>query len=147
MINYDELSKGKKGYQSTVKAQSIRPINNRVIVTDMHFGEQTTQGGIILTSDDGKDRGIKPRWGKVFAKGPENDDPYNEGDWILVEHGRWTRGFDVELEGFEEAKTMRMVEAESILMWSDEEPQDMLWGDKEGAGPSESINPENFVRA
>ena len=43
----------------------------------MHFGEQVTQGGIILGNDDGKTRGIYPRWAKVFSKGPENKDEYS----------------------------------------------------------------------
>ena len=37
-------------------------------------------------------RGIYPRWGKVFRKGPKNSEPHEEGQWALVEHGRWTRG-------------------------------------------------------
>ena len=48
----------------------LRPIQNRVLVTDMHFGEQKTKSGLIISSDDGETRGIYPRWGKVYAKGP-----------------------------------------------------------------------------
>ena len=94
-------------YQGT-----LTPIHNRVIVTDMDFGEQKTAGGIIIASDDGQSRGIHPRWGKVFAKGHENDDDYQIGDWILVEHGRWSRGVTMEDENG--IKTVvRVVEAES----------------------------------
>jgi len=100
---------------------TLRPISNRVIVSNMHFGEQKTASGLILTSDDGDSRGIYPRWGQVHAKGPENDDDYNIGDWVLVEHGRWTRGIDID-EGDGE-KTLRMVEAESILAFSNEKPE------------------------
>ena len=115
------------GYKITPKVQgTLRPVRNRVIVSDMYFGEQKTKGGLILTSDDGKSRGIYPRWGKVYAKGPENDDPYNVGDWVLVEHGRWTRG--VELDDGTKDQTVRMVEAESILMWSTEKPDDVYIG-------------------
>ena len=144
MLNYEELAKGKKGYQAAIKTKNIRPIHNRVIVSDMNFGEQTTAGGIIISSDDGKDRGIKPRWGKVVSKGPENNDPYEVGDWILIEHGRWTRGFDVDREGNGEYTTMRTVEAESVLMWSDEQPSDVLFGDKDGVGPIDGPKPEDF---
>ena len=97
----------------------------------MHFGDTTTNGGIIVLSDDGKDRGIKPRWGKVYSKGPDNKDEYNVGDWILVEHGRWTRGFDVENDQGD-VQTLRTVEAESVLLWSNEQPKDVLFGNKEG---------------
>ena len=37
----------------------------------MEFGEQRTEGGIIIMSDDGKSMGIHPRWGKVLAVGPK----------------------------------------------------------------------------
>ena len=40
---------------------SLTAVGNRVLVSDMEFGEQTTKGGIILTSDDGNVRGIYPR--------------------------------------------------------------------------------------
>ncbi len=107
-------------YQGT-----LTPIHNRVIVTDMDFGEQKTAGGIIIASDDGQSRGIHPRWGKVFAKGHENDDDYQIGDWILVEHGRWSRGVTMEDENG--IKTVvRVVEAESVLGTSKEKPSDVL---------------------
>ena len=146
MIDYEALAAGKGGGGLTTKveASDIRPIGNRIIVSDMHFGETVTDGGIIITSDDGKDRGIKPRWCQVFSKGKDNDDPYNIGDWILVEHGRWSRGFDVDTKGDGEYKTMRVVEAESVMLWDTEKPQDMLWGDKEGVGDTGQAKAEDF---
>ena len=62
---------------STVRvyqAEDLRPIHDRVLVTEMEFGEQKTSGGIIMPGDDGIARGIHPRWGKVIAKGHENND-------------------------------------------------------------------------
>ena len=117
------------GFKITPKIQGkLSPIKNRVIVSDMNFGEQVTKGGLILTGDDGTTRGIYPRWCKVHAKGPENNDDYEVGDWILVEHGRWTRGIDVD-EGAGEA-TLRMVEAESIMGWSKDKPEDASIGEE-----------------
>ena len=111
------------GFKVTPKIKGkLSPIKNRVIVSDMHFGEQIRKSGLILTGDDGTSRGIYPRWCKVHAKGPENTDEYTVGDWILVEHGRWTRGVDID-EGNGES-TLRMVEAESIMGWSKEPPTD-----------------------
>ena len=110
------------GFKITPKVKGkLKPISNRVIVSNMHFGEQKTASGLILTSDDGDSRGIYPRWGQVHAKGPANDDSYEIGDWVLVEHGRWTRGIDID-EGNGEEVTLRMVEAESILAFSNEKP-------------------------
>ena len=93
------------------KADDIKAIGNRVIVSDMEFGEQVTKGGIIIPSDDGT-RGIYSQDGvKVFRKGPRTM-THEQGQWILVEHGRWTRGLSRILG--DEDMTLRMVEAESI---------------------------------
>jgi len=126
-----------------VSKGNVTPVGNRVIVSDMHFGEMQTKGGILLTSDDGKDRGIKPRWAKVVAKGPKNNDPYEIGHWILIEHGRWTRGFDVEDENGE-VKTLRTVESESVMMWNEERPEDTLFGQYDGAS-ADMHRPEDFM--
>lgn len=123
----------------------LTPINNRVLVSDMAFGDQKTKGGIIIRDDDGTSRGIYPRWGKVYAKGPENTDPYEVGDWILVEHGRWTRGINLKQPNGEELE-IRMVEAESVLGMSDERPDDISIGEEMGdLTKSDNIRPEDFV--
>lgn len=98
------------------------PIRDHVIVEEMDFGEQRTAGGIIIQSDDGKGMGIKPRWSKVYAVGPEQED-VKEGDWILLEHGRWTRGVEVEHDDGT-IKTLRKADNAAILMISDEKPSD-----------------------
>jgi co-chaperonin GroES (HSP10) len=118
-------------------------VGNRVLVTDMHFGEQTTKGGIILGDDDGKTRGIYPRWAKVYDKGPRNTDPYEVGQWVLVEHGRWTRSVKVEV-GNDEVE-IRMVEAESILAMSDEKPNDAQIGGEYADGEHATIDPSVFI--
>lgn len=99
------------------------PLRDKVIVHNMHFGEQRTSGGLIVLGDDGKDRGIYPRWGQVFAVGPEHKEEFGVGDWILVEHGRWTRGILLEVENGEET-TIRMVDNNCIIMWSKDKPSD-----------------------
>ena len=123
---------------------SISAIGNRVLVTHMDFGEQKTAGGLIISSDDGQTRGIYPRWGKIYAKGPQNNDPYGIGDWILIEHGRWTRS--VLLEQKDEDLEVRMVEAESILAWSNEQPETGLRiGAEYSDGEHATIDPSKFV--
>jgi len=127
---------------NTIKGKP-RAIGNRVLVTDMHFGEQTTASGLIISSDNGKERGIYPRWAKVYSKGPKNKDPYEIGQWILIEHGRWTRGMNIDTgEGEME---VRMVETESILAYSDEKPDDLRIGAEHSDGPVD-IDPSAFVR-
>lgn len=103
---------------------TLTPIKDKVIVSDMHFGEQKTKSGLIIKDDNGTTQGIYPRWGRVHAKGPENLDPYQIGDWVLVEHGRWTRSIVID-EGDGE-KELRMIDNECILMYSDVKPDDVF---------------------
>jgi hypothetical protein len=110
----------------------------------MYFGEQKTASGLIIKDDDGTTRGIYPRWAKVYGKGPKNTDPYEIGQWILIEHGRWTRGFKVD-DG-ESKKELRMVEAESIIAYADEKPNDLYIGEEFSNGSSTTINPQDFIR-
>ena len=142
-LDYEAMAAGKPAVPTKVKG-SIRPIHNRVIVKNMNFGEQKTAGGIIITSDDGKDRGIKPRWGQVVSKGKTNTDPYEVDDWVLVEHGRWTRTFQVDVNDDGNYVDMRTVEAESIHAWSDETPEDVAFGSYTDAGDNEAHRPEDF---
>jgi co-chaperonin GroES (HSP10) len=112
---------------STVKGK-LKPLKDKVIVHNMEFGEQRTRFGLVIPGDDGKVTGVHPRWGQVFAKGPDNDDPYNVGDWVLVEHGRWTRGIDYQEDDKNEPIKIRMVETKSIMMWSETKPSDAQMG-------------------
>jgi|TARA_B100001094_G_scaffold45923_1_gene40972 co-chaperonin GroES (HSP10) len=126
---------------------NLTAVGNRLLVSDMHFGEQTTKGGIILGDDDGNVRGIYPRWGKVHSKGPRNKDPYEIGQWVLIEHGRWTRGVTMTNEGEEEI-VLRMVESESVLAYADEKPNDVLMsGSSVGDYAPDAVDPSGFVNA
>lgn len=122
----------------------VRAIQNRVLVTDMYFGEQKTASGLILRNDDGTTRGIYPRWAKVYDKGPKNKDPYEKGDWILIEHGRWTRSFLVENAQGEELE-IRMVESESIIGWQTEKPNDIQIGAEYSDGQTATVDPGSFI--
>lgn len=110
---------------NTIKGK-LKPIKDRVLVSDMYFGEQKTSGGLIISDDDGTTRGIYPRWGHVHAKGPSNNEDYNVGDWILIEHGRWTRSVLID-EGDGEVE-LRMIDADNVLMYSSEKPADVQIG-------------------
>ena len=103
----------------------IRPILNHVIVQDMDFGEQKTRSGIIITNDDGKLHGIKPRWGKVYAVGPKQED-VKEGEWVLIEHGRWTRGHEIEQDDGS-IITLRRADVDAIIAASDQKPSDAYY--------------------
>jgi len=123
----------------------VRAIHEDVLVTGMHFGETKTEGGIIIQSDDAKAHGVKPRWAQVYAKGPENTDPYKVGDWILIEHGRWTRKIEIENEKGEKID-LQKVEVGSILAWQDEAPSNLAYfGEEYSDGATATFDPGMFV--
>ena len=101
--------------------KNLRALHDHVIVTDMGFDERITTGGIVLRKDDGKSQGIRPRWGQVYAVGPDQSE-VTVGQWVCVAHGRWTRGIDVEDETGK--KTLRRIDPNDIMLVSDEQPQD-----------------------
>ena len=110
----------------------LKPLRDNVLVTDMNFEEQTTASGIIIQSDDGKSHGVKSRWARVWAIGPEQQD-VKVGEWIYIDHGRWTRGVKVEDNGQE--IVIRRVETSSILLQADERPSDAYLGMDSGTAP------------
>lgn len=103
------------------RINKLRALNDWVLVCDMEFQERVTQSGIVLRSDDGKGFGIRPRWGRVYAIGPEQSH-VSVGQWVCVAHGRWTRGLDIEDD--QGVKTLRRIDPDDILLVSDERPQD-----------------------
>lgn len=104
--------------------EQIKPLRDAVIVSDMNFDERLSTGGIVLVKDNGKSSGIRPRWGKVYAVGPEQKD-IKIGTWICVEHGRWTRGLEVEDENGKQ--TLRRVDPKDVMMEADELPDDVTF--------------------
>ena len=126
------------------QASKIRPVQKHILVRDMNFGEQKTKGGIVLLSDDGKSEGVKPRWAKIFAVGPEQTD-FKVGEWILIEHGRWTRGLEVEDDEGNKFTIWR-VDDSGILLSSDEKPEGAEFGKYSSPTHGSEIRPEDFVR-
>lgn len=125
------------------QASKLRPIQAHVLVRDMNFGEQKSAGGLVLLSDDGKSEGVKPRWCRVFAIGPDQKD-VKVGEWILVEHGRWTRGLEVE-EDDGTKFTIWRVDTTGILMSADEKPSGLEFGAFTTAAHGSVHSPEDFV--
>ena len=111
-----------------VNGNTILPLGDNVLVRDMKFDGRITSTGIILPGDDGKDSGIRSRWAQIYAVGPEQKD-VKVGQWVLVSHGRWTRGIDLELENGEQM-TLRKIDLAEMLMISDEPVSDDTMSDK-----------------
>jgi co-chaperonin GroES (HSP10) len=102
--------------------KKITPTHSNILVTDMEFGERVTSSGIILPGDDKEERGIRPRWCHVLAVGHKNKD-VKKGEYILVAHGRWTRGMDL-TDDRGHSTTVRMVDPKDVLLVSKELPVD-----------------------
>jgi co-chaperonin GroES (HSP10) len=108
------------------KVKHIHPLNDAVIVEEMDFSGRKLSSGILLLNDNGTTAGIRPRWGRVYAIGPSQQD-VTIGQWICVAHGRWTRG--IEIEDHAGAHTLRRVDPKDILLVSDEQPSDDTMSD------------------
>lgn len=113
---------------SAHKIKTIKPLGDTIIVTDMKFDERISSGGIVLLNDDMKNSGIRPRWAKVYAIGPDQKD-VSVGQYLLVSHGRWSRGIKIEDNAGE--KTIRKVDPNDILLVSDSPQHDETISDKE----------------
>jgi co-chaperonin GroES (HSP10) len=104
-----------------IQQQQLHPVKDNIIVSEMNFKERITQSGLILHSDDGTSLGIRPRWGQVYAVGPDQQD-VAVGQWVCVAHGRWTRGVEIEDEAGR--RTIRKIDPKDVLLISDEPVQD-----------------------
>jgi co-chaperonin GroES (HSP10) len=113
----------KRGYQFGIEIEGeIKPLRNSVIVTNMDFSGRQLASGIMLLGDDGKTDGIRPRWAKVYAIGPEQQH-VSVGQWVLVEHGRWSRGLKIFKN--DEEIVIRRADPEAIIFVSDSKPNDI----------------------
>ena len=121
MAKEEQLFQRTGKLQATNVIKDIHAIHDHVIVSDMNFTGRTLSSGVILLGDDGKTDGIRPRWAKVFRVGPDQTD-VKVGQWILIEHGRWTRGLNVKFEDSGEEIVLRRVDPKSIILSQDEEP-------------------------
>lgn len=113
----------KRGYQFGIEIDGeLKPLHDSVIVTDMSFEGRQLQSGVILLGDDGKTDGIRPRWAQVYAVGPEQRD-VTPGQWILVEHGRWSRGIKILKDGNE--FVIRRADPKAIIFVTDDKPDNI----------------------
>ena len=119
------------------------PIRDNILITDMEFGETRSKGGLVLLSHDGKPEGVKHRWGRVWAIGPEQKD-VKVGEWILLEHGRWTRGVTVVDDNGDEI-IIRRADLKAILAVADERPSEDGFG-KHSTVSHPTIDPGSFMQ-
>ena len=112
---------------NAIQVEEFLPLKDSVVVHQMEFGERLSHAGLILPNDDMKNSGIRPRWARVYAIGPDQKD-LQVGQWIYIAHGRWTRG--VKIEDNEGVQIVRKVDNKDILLVSDEKVEDYNMSDK-----------------
>jgi co-chaperonin GroES (HSP10) len=125
------------------KKVKVKALSKDILVVGMDMGAQKTSAGIVIASDDGKAHGVKPRWAQVYKVGSECGINVKEGQWILVEHGRWTR--KIKIDDGESEKEFQKVEVKSIIAVADEKPNDFYIGQEFSNGDSMNIKPEDFL--
>ena len=108
-----------------IRQDQIQALQDTVLVADMEFDTRITSTGLILPNDNGTSLGIRPRWGRVYAVGPKQTE-VAVGQWIMVAHGRWTRGIDIEDGQQDHKRTIRKIDPKDILLISNSQdrPQD-----------------------
>ena len=125
-----------------VKNIKVRALKDHVIIKNMDFGEMVSTGGIVIQSDNAKLHGVKPRWAQIYKVGPTQTD-YKVGQWILIEHGRWTR--KMVINDGEDEKEIQRVDITAILATANERPNDFFIGAEVNNGDSVTFRPEDFV--
>lgn len=126
------------------KKIKVRPLSKDILVINMDMGEMRSAGGLIIQSDDGKAHGVKPRWAQVYKVGERCEIDVKPGQWILIEHGRWTR--KIKIDDGEGEKEFQKVEVSSILAVADEKPNDFYIGQEFSNGSSLNISPDDFIK-
>jgi hypothetical protein len=101
--------------------EKLKALRNTILVEEMVFDGRQLSSGIYLLNDNGTTAGIRPRWGRVYAIGPEQKD-VTVGQWICVAHGRWTRGVKIQDPSGEH--TIRKIDPKDILLVSETQPED-----------------------
>lgn len=112
---------------NAIEIEEFIPLKDSVVVHKMQFGERLSHGGLILPNDDMKSAGVRPRWAKIYATGPEQTE-LQVGQWIYIAHGRWSRG--VKIQDSEGEQVVRKVDTNDILLVSDEQVEDYNLSDK-----------------
>lgn len=115
----EELFQASNKLKQINKIPGLKALHDHVIVRDMQFGLRQLASGILLPNDDAKTEGIRPRWARVYAVGPDQTE-VQVGQWVFIEHGRWSRGLEVEIDG--ETFIIRRADPACIIFVSDDEP-------------------------
>jgi len=101
----------------------VKATGDNILCSDGDFGDVTTKAGIIIKSTIGKTSGANvPRWFKVLSVGPDIN-WLTEGEWVLVEYGRWTEGLEANDDRLEPRAQIWKVDPKGCLATSNEKPE------------------------
>lgn len=100
----------------------IEVAKDKIAVIEMDNTDERRLGsGIIVPGEKFNDRAIHPRWCKAYKVGSEIKD-VSEGEWLLVEHGRWTYGVDTTDDNGNDIKVW-IIDYQGIMLACDERPE------------------------
>ena len=99
----------------------IKAMKGKVLVSELERGSRVVNG-IILPDDNGKSEGVRPRWAKVYAIG-DDITTIQVGQWVLVEHGRWTRSMKIKEYDGTDIMVWAIDWPKSGLLVSDTDPE------------------------
>lgn len=104
-----------------IEGFEILPLPDDILVYNMEQGFRKNKKSGILFLDDStfEERNIKPRWCQIYKIGSRINEDFKEGDWVLVEHGRWTTGIKFKDEKLGEIYIQK-VDKKSILLVSED---------------------------
>ena len=96
----------------------VEAIGDKILaeMIDKPADYKQTKSGIFIQEKDGTANAIRNRWFKIYAVGPEIDF-VKEGEYVLVEHGRWSVGMKVN-----DDLKLYLLDNKDCLAVSDEEP-------------------------
>lgn len=110
------------GNKNSIKADGFQPLKANVFVTDLDSGLHMTAGGIIRPDDNMSETGIRSRWARVWAIGPEVKD-LAVGEWVYVEHARWTNSIDIDLPSGR-VRVWRVDWPNAVMLASPDDPRE-----------------------
>jgi hypothetical protein len=98
---------------------TIRSFGKRIlaVMAERPTGLRKTASGLFVPDKDKDTSGVRPRWFKVHSVG-EQIDWCSPGQYIMVEHGRWSNGVKADND-----LTLWLIDNECCLMISDEVPE------------------------
>ena len=104
----------------------LKPLPGKLVCVSLEVGFRTSAGGIVLTDDNDMsagERGVRPRWFQVVNVNVDtNPDDIKIGDYVLVEHGRWSKRFTGSADMREVGNNYSIVEEKSVMMVSEDPP-------------------------